>query len=150
MRTILGRRQASREKIVGLRRVCMFRAWKYFTSCGYLIALYRAIAFLLNSIVDLNAKEHSTCLKSIGRHTKIKASHSRGFILRNFLIYQAKWAKALLASAIRCISSFFLIASPSLFAANLISSASFSAIGRPFLLRAAFMIHRYARASRRF
>ena len=50
-------------------------------------------------------------------------------------IYILKWAKALLASAIRCVSSFFLNAPPSPLLAATISPASFSAMLRPFLSR---------------
>jgi len=62
-------------------------------------------------------------------------------------IYQAKCAKALFASAILWVSSFFLIAEPSLLAANINSSASFSAIGLPFFDLEAFNIHLIAKAN---
>ncbi len=51
------------------------------------------------------------------------------------IIYTLKWAKALFASAIRCVSSFFLYAPPSPLLAATISPASFSAMLRPFLSR---------------
>ena len=57
---------------------------------------------------------------------------------------QAKCAKALFASAIRCVSSRFVIALPSFFAAPYNSSARRRHIGRPFSLRHAPMIHRNA------
>ena len=52
-----------------------------------------------------------------------------------FICYTLKWAKALLASAMRCTSSFFLKAAPSPFAAATISPANLSAMLRPFLSR---------------
>jgi hypothetical protein len=55
-------------------------------------------------------------------------------------------AKALLASAILWVFSLFFTASPSFFAAIISSSANFSAIGRPFLEKAASISHLKARA----
>src|SRR5215218_2472009 len=49
--------------------------------------------------------------------------------------YTLKCANALLASAIRCVSSFFLKAAPSPLLAATISLASLSAMLRPFLSR---------------
>ena len=51
--------------------------------------------------------------------------------------HQAKWANALFASAIRCVSSFFFTAFPSFFMASKSSSANFAAIGFPVFFRAA-------------
>jgi hypothetical protein len=49
------------------------------------------------------------------------------------LSYHLKWAKALLASAILCVSSLFLMEEPSFFEAARNSAASFSAMERPLL-----------------
>src|SRR6185295_7981477 len=51
------------------------------------------------------------------------------------IFYTLKCAKALLASAIRCVSSFFLKAPPSPLLAAIISLANFSDMLRPFLSR---------------
>ena len=80
---------------------------------------------------------------------KAKPPFRAAVLCKIFDSYQAKCAKALLASAMRCISSFFLIAVPSFFAASRISLASFSAIGFPLPARAALMSQRYASATRR-
>ena len=66
------------------------------------------------------------------------------FFVKNYL---AKWAKALLASAILWVSAFFLMAFPWLFTQSINSCANFSAIGFPFLLRAPSKIHFVAKAS---
>src|SRR5215467_4799039 len=58
--------------------------------------------------------------------------------------YHAKWAKALLDSAILMVFSRFVMASPSRRYAAMSSSARRSNIGRPALLRAAPMIQRMA------
>ncbi len=49
------------------------------------------------------------------------------------LSYHLKWAKALLASAILCVSSLFLMEEPSFLEAARNSAASFSAMERPLL-----------------
>ncbi len=59
--------------------------------------------------------------------------------------YQAKWAKALFASAILCTFSRFFTASPSPLLAASNSSASLWCIGRPFLPFAAPIIQCIAR-----
>lgn len=56
-------------------------------------------------------------------------------IYLKYINYTLKCAKALFASAIRCVSSFFLNAPPSPLLAATISFASFSAMLRPFLSR---------------
>ena len=48
--------------------------------------------------------------------------------------YQAKWAKALLASAMRWTFSRLVMAAPSRLKAAINSSASFSCVARPFFL----------------
>src|SRR3989344_3347301 len=80
-------------------------------------------------------------------HVKYLSTNEKA--ARRRLCYHAKWAKALLASAMRCISSFFLMAVPSLLDARSISSASFWAIGFPLRERAALMSQRYASDTRR-
>jgi hypothetical protein len=66
---------------------------------------------------------------------KQKAIRLDGLLFIHFADYTLKWANALLASAMRCVSSFFLNAEPSPFAAETISAASLSAMLRPFLSR---------------
>src|SRR3989344_671947 len=63
--------------------------------------------------------------------------------------YQAKCANALLASAIRCVVSFLLTATPSPLYAALISFRSDSFIGFPFVPSAACTIQRSPKARRR-
>src|SRR3990172_9549365 len=58
------------------------------------------------------------------------------------LRYQRQCAKALFASAIRCVSSLFLTAVPRLLAASKSSAASFSSMLFSLRLRADPMIHR--------
>src|SRR5207247_11311103 len=59
--------------------------------------------------------------------------------------YQRQWAKALLASAIRCVPSFFLIASPPPLAATSISPASCSTLNFSARARGLCTISRMAR-----
>src|SRR3989304_6901851 len=68
------------------------------------------------------------------------------FALQN---YQEKCEKALLASAMRCVSSLFLTALPSFLEAAINSSASLMAIGLPFPARAALISQRIASANLR-
>ena len=64
-------------------------------------------------------------VKGIRRRGKnIIIDLSKGYSL-SIIFYQAKWAKALLASAILWVSSLFLTAQPSLLEASIISWASF-------------------------
>ncbi len=71
----------------------------------------------------------------------IKPSDWMAYLSFNFLTYILKWANALFASAIRCVSSFFLKADPSPFAAATISAASLSDMLRPFLSRLYLISH---------
>ena len=73
-----------------------------------------------------------------------KASKSQGEhrVIRS---YQAKWANALLASAMRCTFSRRVIAAPSRLNAAINSSASLTAMGRPFFSRAAISSQRIER-----
>jgi len=57
-------------------------------------------------------------------------------------VYQRKWAKDLLASAMRCVSSRFLRAAPVSLAASIISEARRSRMVRSLRERAAVMIQR--------
>jgi hypothetical protein len=63
------------------------------------------------------------------------------------LHYHAKWANALLESAILCVSSFFFTAGPSPFAESISKSAKSSLTAFPFPPLAKVMIHLIARAN---
>ena len=80
----------------------------------------------------------------MGRQTKT-LKNSRFFSVANSG-YDLKCANALFASAILCVSSFFLTAVPVLLAALINSSANLSFMGNPFFLRADSKIQRTAKA----
>lgn len=66
-----------------------------------------------------------------GYATKNPGCKNRGCVVLKSIFYTLKWAKALLASAILCVSSFFLNAEPSPLLAATISPASLSAMVLP-------------------
>src|SRR3989338_1647522 len=78
-------------------------------------------------------------------HSKFKIRNLKFLLYSSFLHLLTKLANALFASAILCISCFFLMAFPSFFEAERNSSASFLFIGAPFFFRAASIIQCAAR-----
>jgi hypothetical protein len=84
---------------------------------------------------DATAVDLSPNVRDYCRQPNKKSSACGRSFQIYYTTYTLKCAKALLASAIRCVSSFFLNAAPSPFAAATISLANLSAMLRPFLSR---------------
>ena len=97
--------------------------------------LFPVVTFLTKHLLRLSLSSTNS------DQTAIETTNTRKKFRVYFFYYLAKWAKALLASAILWVSAFFFIAFPSFLEAKSNSSDNFSAIPLPFLARAASIIH---------